>query len=516
MVQLAENNSSFNNNSAQISVLASSLENTDNFNEKDLNEIPDAVLLNVQKNDMENNVSDKSQNLQFVLHAEEMNMNNINHSQFIEVQENATLETDSKTYNINTIDDQLNLLTSENDSQALSKPDLIGSNDSDSDWYKEVQDNTLGSLNDTITKIKEIKNFEGDVVQYQCVLCLENHKELSEVLNHIVNLHVPKTGPFYCVVCEIDCSSMKELKTHIAKHTGPSPYICFLCNKSYVRKRYLKRHMACHTDFPRHRCAKCGDRFKVKTELDDHILSHTDGEAPYSCSQCPRKFNHKGNYKRHLISHLDPNGLHLPKFPCNICNKRFINNRTLTSHIRIHTGEKPFKCDVCNKTFSQQANLFNHNKIHENARNYTCEVCGKSFNQKVTLRDHSRLHSGEKPYVCSVCGLAYTFSAALRRHMWSHSKKKPFECDTCNAKFVAKYDLLRHLKSHNGKPKHQKSNKKAREQDVISFSGINIVEDPSQSNTILVEQILLCDDSIQIISEDNMKKENVDALLRLM
>lgn len=251
------------------------------------------------------------------------------------------------------------------------------SDGSDSDYFIDPKDNILGSLNDTITRIKEVK-LEGNLTAYQCTLCLQNYDKLTDVLLHTIDNHIPSSGPFFCVVCEKDCDSHRELRAHAKTHTGRFPYSCFICNKAYTMKRYLKRHMVCHTDLPRYRCPKCGIRFKDKLDLESHLTTHMHG-SPYACSQCPRLFNHKGNYKRHLITHLDPQGLHLPKYPCTICGKRFLNNRTLETHTRVHTGEKPFKCEICGRAFSQQGNLLNHARIHSNPRSYTCEVCGKRF-----------------------------------------------------------------------------------------------------------------------------------------
>ncbi|XP_011153896.2 zinc finger protein 568-like [Harpegnathos saltator] len=389
--------------------------------------------------------------------------------------------------------------------------------ESDSDYFIDPKDNVLGSLNDTITRIKELK--QGNETIYQCALCLQNYEHLIGALLHIVDNHVPSSGPFFCVVCEKDCDSHRELRAHAKTHTGRMPYTCFLCSKAYTRKRYLKRHMVCHADLPRYRCPKCGVRFAVKTDLETHVRTHVHG-TPFSCSQCSRTFNHKGNYKRHLISHLDPEGRHLPKYPCKVCGKRFLNNRTLITHIRVHTGERPYSCEVCGKSFSQQGNLLNHARIHSNPRSYSCDVCNKSFNQRATLKDHRLLHTGEKPHVCNVCGVAFTFSAALRRHMWSHTNKKPFRCDVCQAQFVGKYDLRRHMQVHTERPKvRRKRNTTTKSNDLLQEQfqeedSIVIVEPDTE--TVLIDQVLLPEDVTEVAHQVESEKENVDALFNFI
>merc|ERR1712228_673410 len=76
-------------------------------------------------------------------------------------------------------------------------------------------------------------------------------------------------------------------------------------------------------------------------------------------------------------------------------------------------------------------------KTNKTGKRHKCPHCEYSAYRKCHLTSHIRTHTGEKPFVCSYDGCKKTFtqSGELKVHIRTHTGEKPFECKHCKKRF---------------------------------------------------------------------------------
>ncbi|XP_041986094.1 zinc finger protein 436-like isoform X2 [Aricia agestis] len=196
-------------------------------------------------------------------------------------------------------------------------------------------------------------------------------------------------------------------------------------------------------------CDICHKIFTYRSNLISHLRSHT-GEKPFKCKICSKEFSLKVNLNTHFkFTHTGV------RYSCDICSKALTNAYYLKKHkLKLHSDVKPFTCQTCSKSFSMRFQLTRHELTHNGEKLLSCDVCSKTFSDPSHLVGHKRTHTGDKPFSCDACPQKFARNSTLKRHMQTHSGEQPFSCDICSKRFTCKGSLYQHTLVHRGDKKH--------------------------------------------------------------
>lgn len=277
-----------------------------------------------------------------------------------------------------------------------------------SSWYCHTV-----SVHQPNSSFMQKKRQNAAMRRFVCEICAKSFSTNKDFIVHMHTHNDTDDRPHVCPVCTNAFKTLKNLRTHnLEQHTGRS-FSCQLCPKIFTLKKSLTVHLRyIHKKEEKpFACKMCDFRCIANCLLVVHMRVHT-GDLPFKCNICVKAYTEKNKLEQHK---RQAHGMGLL---CKLCNRAYSTQKNLDLHINNHHQEMgPFICDICGYSTKSKKNLLRHFQVH--LRSHECDICKKKFPTNSVKISHMRSHTGEKPFKCPICSNTF----ALKRSISKHIKK---------------------------------------------------------------------------------------------
>ncbi|XP_055602493.1 zinc finger protein 267-like isoform X2 [Uranotaenia lowii] len=190
-------------------------------------------------------------------------------------------------------------------------------------------------------------------------------------------------GPYKCKTCNKEFQLEYNLIRHTKLHTEKKP-LCKICNK-LISRRYFTEHLQKHVKAMKHNGTGMLKGIKKVPQqrrfpMSARTIKLEPGNPSSAQVVAPAL----------RIVRRQPPGQHV----CEICKKIMPTAHSLKRHTYIHKHAKPV-CKICHKQISIRY-FTEHLKRHLSKGDKYCEVCGKKFVNERCLEKHRLKHDNDK------------------------------------------------------------------------------------------------------------------------
>ena len=296
--------------------------------------------------------------------------------------------------------------------------------------------------------------------QYECDKCDSKFGRIKNLIEHKTILH----GRSYaCQLCRFVTNIKTKLWYHAesnhpnSKDEAMKIVKCNLCTQKFEFKRELRYHkIKIHNDKENWlKCDICDTKVRSKSQLKHHIdIEHKEkAKEAYNCEICSKKLSCKSALQLHILNQHETKPVLLQ---CDICGSRHKNNRLLMKHQSSVHLEDNLMCDICDRGFTTQMSLTNHKYTHS-GRKLKCDMCDFETANPTGLKVHQiQRHENLKKFKCDECGKAFNLKPLLQRHQRAIHEKdqsKSHKCKACDFSTFYESNLVRHIQLHHGPAK---------------------------------------------------------------
>lgn len=312
-----------------------------------------------------------------------------------------------------------------------------------------VQDTDPSSASSTVTTPAT------STVSIHCPTCGLQLKHRKNLKSHMATHTGDKQH--HCPDCPKSFLRSNQLKSHSKVHSGERPFECDVCNRTFAQSSNFRVHQRLHQSRTPFNCRHCCKRYATQAELDEHYAYHVAPDQ-FRCVDCGKTYTHVASLRYHRLTHTGER-----PFACRACGKRFVHSSVLAVHMRTHTGAKPYTCAQCGKRFAQWTNYNRHRKqMHaagtagggaatsrQHQQLHSCPDCDRVFPHQRAMRAHQRVHrrpadSEQQPQVCSVCDRTFKTLKGLELHRLVHDG----HCATCEITLADERAYRKHMRQH--------------------------------------------------------------------